>query len=37
MSCFAATADAVRLYNDRFRIGLTDAEASDLAAFLEVQ
>ncbi len=33
----ATLADAVRFYNERFSIGLTDAEISDLAAFLRVQ
>ncbi len=33
----ATLADAVRFYNDRFSIGLTEAEVSDLAAFLRVQ
>ena len=33
----ATLADAVRFYNDRFGIGLTEAEISDLAAFLRVQ
>lgn len=33
----ATLADAVRFYNERFSIGLTDAEVSDLAAFLRVQ
>jgi cytochrome c peroxidase len=33
----ATLADAVRFYNDRFSIGLTDGEVSDLAAFLRVQ
>ena len=33
----ATLADAVRFYNDRFNIGLTEAEVSDLAAFLRVQ
>jgi cytochrome c peroxidase len=33
----ATLADAVRFYNDRFSIGLTETEVSDLAAFLRVQ
>jgi cytochrome c peroxidase len=33
----ATLADAVQFYNDRFSIGLTQAEASDLVAFLRVQ
>ena len=33
----ATLADAVQFYNDRFGIGLTDAEVSDLVAFLRVQ
>jgi len=33
----ATLGDAVRFYNDRFSIGLTDGEVSDLAAFLRVQ
>jgi cytochrome c peroxidase len=33
----ATLADAVRFYNDRFSVGLTEAEVSDLAAFLRVQ
>jgi len=33
----ATLADAVRFYDDRFNIGLTEAEVSDLAAFLRVQ
>ncbi len=33
----ATLADAVTFYNDRFAIGLTDAEKSDLVAFLRVQ
>ncbi len=33
----ATLADAVRFYNNRFTIGLTEAEVSDLVAFLRVQ
>jgi len=33
----ATLTDAVRFYNDRFSIGLTETEVSDLAAFLRVQ
>jgi hypothetical protein len=33
----ATLTDAVKFYNTRFGIGLTDAEISDLAAFLRVQ
>ena len=33
----ATLADAVRFYDGRFGIGLTEAEVSDLAAFLRVQ
>lgn len=33
----ATLAEAVRFYNDRFSIGLTETEVSDLAAFLRVQ
>ena len=33
----ATLADAVRFYNERFSIGLTEGEVSDLAAFLRVQ
>ncbi len=33
----ATLADAVKFYNDRFGIGFTDGEISDLVAFLRVQ
>ncbi len=33
----ATLTDAVKFYNDRFGIGFTDAEISDLVAFLRVQ
>ncbi len=33
----ATLTDVVRFYNERFQIGLTDAEVSDLVAFLRVQ
>ena len=33
----ATLTDAVQFYNTRFQIGLTDAEVSDLVAFLRVQ